>query len=332
TLSVSNLGLLPLGKYYVVVKETVGASNAGCSVATPAFDITESAKLFSVTASVSKKANCFSNSGIITAIGHDGTAPYTYQLLLDTDPRPGATSAGWASVNTFNRDANNYVVYAKDAYDCIQEVKITLDKDAEPTINDPGLICYVGQPFKITITGSVDPAVGGATYSAGGSAFQASPDFTFNAAGSYDLVIKDGNGCIATTTYVVQEQLFLKATLTKELDCTATPDAEITLSVTGGDNTSYDYEYSIDGGVSYSPMTTNVLTTRALGDYIFKVTDAQGCTAYTSFRLDDTVPPVFTTVHTNVSCYGGTDGTITVNVSSGTGLYEYQLDGGVFQS
>ncbi|PAM91526.1 hypothetical protein B4N84_27870, partial [Flavobacterium sp. IR1] len=42
--------------------------------------------------------------------------------------------------------------------------------------------------------------------------------------------------------------------------------------------------------------------------------------------------PVFTTVHTNVSCYGGTDGTITVNVSSGTGLYEYQLDGGVFQS
>ncbi|PAM93023.1 hypothetical protein B4N84_20125, partial [Flavobacterium sp. IR1] len=42
TLSVSNLGLLPLGKYYVVVKETVGASNAGCSVATPAFDITES--------------------------------------------------------------------------------------------------------------------------------------------------------------------------------------------------------------------------------------------------------------------------------------------------
>ncbi|OXA83242.1 SprB repeat-containing protein, partial [Flavobacterium hercynium] len=307
----------------------------GCSVATASFNITQSAILFSVTASVSKNANCAADSGIITAIGHDGTAPYTYQLLLATDPAPTATSTGWASANTFYKDSNTYIVYAKDAYDCIKQVTITLDKDADPTITAPALICYDGNPFTITITGTVDPAVGGATYSVNGSAFQTSPNFTFNASGTYTLTIKDGNGCTATTVYDVKPQLFLSAALTKALDCTVNPDAEITLTATGGNNAAYVYEYSTDGGLTYTTMATNVLTTSVTGNYIFRVSDAQlpsACQATTAFTLDPIVPVVFTTVETHVSCNGGNDGTITVNVSSGVGGYEYQLNAGTFQS
>ncbi len=335
-LAINNLGALSFGNYVVVIRETAGATNAGCSVATNSFNITESAIDLSVTASVSKNANCNPNSGIITAIGKDGTAPYTYLLLPDTDPVPTATTAGWASANTFNRNAGNYVAYVKDAYGCIKAAPVTLDRDADPTITAPAEICYDGTPFTITITGTVDPAVAGApTYSVNGSTFQTSPNFTFNASGIYTLVIKDGNGCTATTTYEVKPQLLLNVALTKELDCTATPNAQITLTATGGYNTAYTYEYSTNGGGSYTTMATNVLSTSVLGNYIFRVSDAKlptACQATETFTLDPLPNTVFTTTQTDVSCNGGSDGTITVNVTSGVGPYEYQLDGGTFQT
>ncbi|WP_406844828.1 T9SS type B sorting domain-containing protein [Flavobacterium soyae] len=336
SLTLSNIGALGFGNYVVVIRETAGGTNAGCSIATNTFNITESAIDLSVTASVTKNANCNPNSGIITAVAKDGTAPYTYQLLLSTDPAPTAASAGWASANTFNRNAGNYIAYAKDAYGCIKFAAVTLNKDADPTITAPAEICYDGNPFTIAISGTVDPAiVGGATYSVNGSTFQTSPNFTFNASGTYTLVIKDGNGCTATTTYEVKPQLQLNAALTKELDCTVTPNAEITLTATGGYNTAYTYEYSTDGGLTYTLMPSNVLSTSVLANYTFRVSDAKlptACQATTTLTLDPIQSTVFTTVQTNVSCNGGSDGTITVNVTSGVGPYQYQLDGGTFQT
>ena len=52
----------------------------------------------------------------ISATASNGTAPYTYQLLLESDPAPTASSMGWASANTFTASANDYTVYVKDAY------------------------------------------------------------------------------------------------------------------------------------------------------------------------------------------------------------------------
>jgi hypothetical protein len=44
-----------------------------------------------------------------------------------------------------------------------------------------------------------------------------------------------------------------------------------------------------------------------------------------SITLDPIPTTVFTTTQTAVSCNGGADGTITVNVTAGEGPYEYQL-------
>ncbi|MFD1603195.1 beta strand repeat-containing protein, partial [Flavobacterium artemisiae] len=334
-LVINNLGALSFGNYVVVIRETAGATNAGCSIATNTFNITESAIDLSITASVSKNANCNPNSGVITAVAKDGTAPYTYLLLLSTDPVPTAATAGWANANTFNRNAGSYIAYVKDAYGCIKAATVTLDKDDEPTITAPAAFCYNGTAFTFTITGTVDPAIVGApTYSVNGSTFQTSPTFTFNEAKVYTLVIKDGNGCTATTTFEVKPQLFLDAKLTKELDCTGTPYAEITLTATGGYNTAYTYEYSLNGA-TYVSMPSNVLQTSALGNYIFRVSDAKlpaACQATTTFTLDPLPATVFTTAVTDVICNGGSDGTITVNVTSGVGPYQYQLNGGTFQA
>ncbi|MCI9847026.1 SprB repeat-containing protein, partial [Flavobacterium pectinovorum] len=338
SLVVNNFGSLPFGNYFVLITEAAGATNAGCSATSDPFDITESAIDLSVTASKIKNVNC-NEDGVIAAQAKDGTAPYTYQYLLASATAPTASTTGWAPNTTFGtRVTGNYIVYAKDAYGCIKTATVTLNADDAPVVIPPTApICYDGTAFTITFSGTVDPDIaGGATYSVNGSTFQSSPSFTFNAAGTYNLVIKDGNGCTANVDYEVYPKLNLSASLTKELDCTSDPEAEITLTTTGGNTTpaaNYSYEVSFNSG-AFGPASNPYLAATT-GNYVFRVTDLNNtvvCQTTTSLVLDPITPTVFTTAETNVSCKDGLDGTITVNVTSGVGPYEYQLDGGTFQS
>ncbi|WP_208796468.1 T9SS type B sorting domain-containing protein [Flavobacterium fluviatile] len=338
SLTVNNFGTLPFGYYFVLITEDTGATNAGCSVSSAPFSITQSAIDLSVTASKIKNVNC-NEDGVIAAQAKDGTAPYTYQYLLATATAPTAATAGWTGNTTFATSVTgNYIVYAKDAYGCIKTATVTLDADDAPTVTPPvAPLCYDGTAFTITFSGTVDPdIVGGATYSVNGSAFQSSPSFTFNAAGTYNLVIKDGNGCTANVDFEVYPKLNLSASLTKELDCSTNPEAVINLTATGGNTipaSNYTYEVSFNGGGFVA--ATNPYDATTAGNYVFRVTDGNNttlCQTTTSFDLDPIPTTVFNTSVTNVSCNGGADGTITVNVTSGVGPYEYQLDGGIFQS
>nr|AOT83052.1 hypothetical protein [uncultured bacterium] len=122
SLSVSNLGPLPFGNYFVLVTETTGP-NAGCSTVTIPFNITESAIDLTISATVDSNANCNPNSGVISAIAENGTAPYVYQLTTSAVP-PLASDPSWASASTFNVNANNYYVHVMDAYGCIKSTPV----------------------------------------------------------------------------------------------------------------------------------------------------------------------------------------------------------------
>ena len=328
SVTVTDLGPLDFGNYFVLITENSGA-NAGCNIVTPSFNITESAIDFNLTASVTSNENC-NDLGVISAVGSDGTAPYQYQILLESDPAPVASSSGWATPNTFTVPADAYTVYAMDAYGCIRDVDVTLIQDAEPVIDPQTAPCYEGNPIPVTITGSV--SIGSPLYSINGTTFVSNPNFTISTPGTYTLYIQDGNGCVASTPFVVNSQLLLSANLTSGLDCTATPDAEITLTATGGDITSYTYEVSTDGGTTYTTMATNVYTANTAGSYMFSVTDAQGCATTTTYVLDPIPSTTFTTSQTEVSCNGGNDGSITVTTTSATGPFTYQLDAGTPQT
>ncbi|MBW4358857.1 SprB repeat-containing protein, partial [Flavobacterium taihuense] len=332
-------GTLAPGRYYVEFIENGSGAFNGCKSASAPFDILESSIDLSVLASSTKKANC-TDLGIILAQAKNGTAPYKYQVTSSA-VFPLATDPSWVTGNTFTKvgsiGGTPYYVYAKDAYGCIKQTTVTVFKDVDPTITAPAPICYDGSTaFNISITGTVDPLiVGAASYSVNGSAFQASPNFTFNAAGTYNLVIKDGNGCSANVNYKVYPKLQLSAALTTALDCIGSPDAVITLSTTGGNTTpAANYTYEVNKGAGFV-TAANPYTATTAGTYVFRVTDANNaavCQATKTFVLDPIPTTVFTTTQTHVSCNGGTDGTITVNVTAGEGPYEYQLNTGSFQT
>ncbi len=320
TLSVPNLGPLPFGDYVVVVTEDAGATNAGCSVATTNFQITESAILLAVTADATRNENC-NELGVITATAQHGTGPYEYQAVVTGSGIP----ATWVSTNSFDLAVGTYDIYVRDAYGCIQFDTETIIRDADPTLAPIPQQCFVGSPFTVTLSGTV--SVGPASYSMGG-AFQASPTFTISASGTYTFTIRDNNGCTTTEDLIVEPQLQLLAALTKDLDCTVTPDAIITLTPSGGTGTYTGYEVNYNGG-GFVAIPGTSYTATAAGTYEFRVTDSQPCTAISNtITIDPLVNPTANETHIDVSCNGGNNGSITVTASGGVGPYEYSNDNG----
>ncbi|WNH10457.1 hypothetical protein [Thalassobellus suaedae] len=218
----------------------------------------------------------------------------------------------------------------KDAYGCIKEADVPIILDAEPTINPIPQQCYDGTPISITLVEGTGIAITPLTYSIGG-AYQSSPNITINAPGVYTVSIKDGNGCIASTTYVVEEPVLLDAFLDTDLTCDA--DAIINLSVTGGSGTySYEILAPVSATGNISGATSGVFTgLNEAGSYIFRVTDDQGCQAESNaITVTPNITPTFTTQVFDVTCNGGADGSIIVTATDGIAPYEYRKsdDGG----
>jgi len=325
TLTVTDLGLLDFGNYIIVIEETVGV-NAGCSVVTDSFNITESAIELSITASSTKNETC-NELGIISAIAKDGTSPYEYQTVLTGG---SVDDTAWGTSNTFKLAAGVYDVYVRDAYGCVKFEQETIIKDPEPTLNTVAPQCFDGTAINITLVEGTSTAITPLTYSIGG-AYQSSPNFSITTAGTYTLSVQDGNGCIATSTYVVNAPILLDANLSKEIDCTVTPGATINLTPSGGTGT-YTYEVDYNSG-GYVAIAGSPYTAATSGAYQFRVTDTQNCIAESGvIVVEDAIIPTLTTVETNVTCNLGADGSITVTATAGVAPFEYSIDGGAFQA
>ncbi|NVK07803.1 MAG: SprB repeat-containing protein, partial [Tenacibaculum sp.] len=111
------------------------------------------------------------------------------------------------------------------------------------------------------------------------------------------------------------------AQVTKEITCVPNTGATITVTNTnGGNGTPYTHELLDSSG---NPIAfTNV----PAGNYTVVATDSKGCT---SAPFPITVDPITTLAFTvtPVTCYDGSNGTLTVNVTSGNGDYSYMIDG-----
>jgi hypothetical protein len=87
------------------------------------------------------------------------------------------------------------------------------------------------------------------------------------------------------------------------------PDAEITITTTGGNTVpgpaNYTYEVSAEGATNVA--ATNPYTATAAGTYVFTITDANNATSCTTTAsITDPIPTtVFNTTQTAVSCNGG---------------------------
>ncbi|MEM6963465.1 MAG: HYR domain-containing protein [Bacteroidota bacterium] len=303
----------------------------GCTASVTGITITEPT---AVTVSIGSviNADCAGNeTGSATASASGGTGPYTY-----------AWSNGQAGAAASNLHAGGYVVVATDANGCTGT--------AATSISDPnGLQIAILQNNQVSCNGGSDgsvelgilaiPTSGTPPYTLDeifkDGAFLSAPNTLFplgNApltvsnleAGQYTFIVEDTNGCrVVGSTTVDEPTLLIAETIdTTNALCNGSLDGTATVNATGG-TTPYTYLWS-------SGSTNATATGLALGTYTATVTDAEGCTATTTANVGQPTPLLASVASTiNVSCNGGSDGSIELTVSGGTAPYSYQWSGNI---
>ncbi|WGK65882.1 T9SS type B sorting domain-containing protein [Croceiramulus getboli] len=266
--------------------------------------------------------------GSVTISVSGGWGGYSYILTY-----PDASTAGPQNNGTFNNLTldGTYTIEVTDANGCVISQNFVMDPATPPVlalaVND---FCYdaaTGLEITASITsGGTAPFQYRIQQGAGPfSAYQTNNVFSGLAAGTYTVEVIDSRNCTATQTITVAPTLTAAAALTKDFDCSASPDAVIDVTVSGG-YPIYTYEVSDDGGVTYTTYTPPFTTTTP-GDYEFRVTDSQGCVATTqAITVSPAVPPVATHTTTDPSCNGGSDGQVIITVDPNVGQAPYTID------
>ncbi|BAO77315.1 T9SS type B sorting domain-containing protein [Winogradskyella sp. PG-2] len=325
SLTVSDLGPLSFGNYYVSISETSGP-NAGCGIVTPPFNITESAILLNLDATVDQNANCNPNSGVISAIAQDGTAPYQYQITT-TATTPLASDTNWASTSVFNMNAGNYYVHAIDGYGCIVSSPVlVLPGDPTPLISAVLTnTCQVTDGnYEIDVT--LDTAgIPPYSYSIDGGAFQTqTAPFTLSNlfAGTHTIEIQDVNGCGNLVSVDISEPIDITADVTALPSCN-NDDGEITINESGG---SGSYTYTISPNPASISLSGNIYSGVPSGIYTATVTDAVTlCTTDVTISVPEAVIPTFTLTPTVVTCFGDNSGAFDINITNYSGAYTYEV-------
>lgn len=142
--------------------------------------------------------------------------------------------------------------------------------------------------------------------------------------GQYTLVTIDAFGCESQTVFVITEPQILNAAIVVNDTKCAVNNGVITVNATGG---TAPYAYSKNNGVTF--QGASYFSTLAPGNYDIVVRDVNGCTFSTTVTVDPSTLPVINSVNiVDVTCFNGTDGSISINTTGGVAPYTYNLGGG----
>jgi len=282
------------------------SDNNGCLV-TGTVTITQPASAFAVTVAQTN-VTCFGGSnGTITLTPSGGTTPYGTVTW----------TGGLTGLNPTNVAAGSYTYSVADANGCPQTGTVTITQPASAfavAATQTNVSCFGGSDGTITLTpsGGTTP-YGAVTWTGGATGLNP----TGLSAGSYTYNIADANGCPATGTVTITQPAtaFTVTSSQTNISCFNTATGTITLTPSGG-TTPY-------GAVTWTGGLTGLNPTNVpAGSYTYNIADANGCPQTGTVTI--TQPATGLTVtytQTNVSCFGGSDGTITLSPSGGVTPY-----------
>src|SRR5207244_1258244 len=308
---------LAAGPYTVTVKDA-----NGCTTTQPA-TITQPASALGSSISAQTNVACFGGStGSVTVAGSGGTGPYSYAI-------DGVT---FGISGTFNNlAAGPYTVTVKDSKGCTTTQPVTITQPASALgssiSSQTNVACFGGSTGSVTVAGS-----GGTSpysYAIDGVTFGVSGTFNNLAAGPYTVTVKDANGCTTTQPVTItQPASALGSSISSQTNvgCFGSSTGSVTVAGSGGTG---PYTYSIDGTNFGNSGTFSSL---AAGSYTVTVKDANGCTTTQPVTITHPASGLGSSIsaQTNVACFGGSTGSVTVAGSGGTSPYSYAIDGVTF--
>lgn len=202
---------------------------------------------------------------------------------------------------------------------------IIIGNSSTPAINASGatkdVTCNSGNDGKVDLT--VSGGTGTYTYSwSGPNGFTATTqNIATLKAGTYSVTISSGAATPKVSSFPITEPTKISASKTvTNVNCFGQSTGAITLTPSGG-TSPYTYSWS-------SGETVNNIANKAAGQYIATITDTKGCSIKdtTTITQPASALSIVPTV-TNPSCYGASNGSITLVVSGGTAPYTYSWAG-----
>ena len=239
---------------------------------------------------------------------------YTYDWI-------GPNSYSSSTLDISNLAAGNYNLVITDSNSC--QIQIT------ETVNIGNIILLDTFINHISCNGSSDGNIVILAQNStsptflwsGPNGFTSTNSQIFNlSAGNYSVIVNDSSNCPTQLNISISEPSFLElnAIIINE-SCEGYLDGEIEVSVFGG---TPNYTYIWSNG-SNNSINSNLLN----GDYILNVIDENNCiisdTFNVSLYLFDT-----TRLITNVTCFGGSDGSVDLEVNGGNPPFIYNWSNG----
>jgi gliding motility-associated-like protein len=263
------------------------------------------------------------NDGSIVVDGAGGTLPYQYKI----------GSGAYQASGTFGTlTAGSYIITVQDINLCAFNVMVNITEPSATlsgsVVSQTNVACFGTSTGSIIVNGSggVPPY----EYTLNGGTYQVSDTFGSLAAGIYIITIRDAVlSTFDVSVTITQPTSPVGGTITSQTNilCFGSNTGSMTVAGSGG---TPPYKYKLGAG---SYQASGIFGTLAAGPYTVTVQDASLCTFDVAVTV--TQPPTALsgsiTSQTNVSCFGSTDGSVTVTGSGGISPYMYSLNGGTFQ-
>ena len=249
------------------------------------------------------------NSGQATVNVIGGNGNYSY--LWNTIPAiTGPTANGLAQ--------GTYTVQVSDMGGCSVTEMVE--------VFEPPLLEVLLTTDSVTCNGAADgtailvPSGGSGSYDFIWSTTQTSDVVTGLTPGNYTYTVSDSNGCSTSNNFDIFEPVALVAIAdSTDVSCFGFSDGNLFVNHS---NTSGTFDYSWLGPNGFTSSIQNPMGIAA-GNYCVTITDTKGCQTAACTQVNE--PDEITLLGSSVAplCNNSNDGTATVNISGGSGNYQY---------
>lgn len=296
---------LPAGSLALTVTDVTGCSNSTIVTIdepTP-LDIT-----WTVT-----QPNCGTNDGEIATSVSGGNGPYFY---FWPDGQASSTATGLA--------AGIYNLTVQDIEGCELEVPIGLNND--PNSGGPTVLTTINDATCHNTTdgsAAITVSSGTAPYTFQWADGETSPIRLDIAPGSYYFTVTDASGCLSADSLVVGGPPAPTITsLTTDATCNAS-DGSATVVASGG-TPAFIYFWDASTGFQTGETATGL----AAGTYSLTITESNGCETTETVAVNNLNAPTVLVSGTDIPCFGGDEGFVSLNVTGGTAPYVYAWSNG----
>jgi hypothetical protein len=295
---------LTIGTYTVTITDNNGCTSTGSTTLTQPTLLTTNISGVNLTCNGS-------NNGSASVVVSGGSTPYNY--LWNT----GATSSAIT-----NRSAGTYTVTVTDNKGCTSLQSITLTQPTAIIINatTTNISCAGNNngSISLNVSGGASPY----TYLWNGG--NTNSTRTNLAANNYTVTVTDATGCTKTSVVTVGSVTAINISLTPTpTGCTITNNGSIQSIVTGG-TAPFTYLWNTN-----PTLTTANINGLSAGSYTITVTDINGCTKTASTTITTPTNLSGNLIGNNVSCYSGSNGSVSVNIITGTAPFNFLWSNGI---